>query len=301
MQAFTDFILQVTYPPNPIRTLDNSLTTDQAGRAQLLLRTRARRTRVADLQRLPHARPGAAASSAPTAVDASRTRPQLLKVAAPAQRCTRRSACSAWPAVPFFNAGDNGHQGRPDPRLRLPARRQRRHALPLPSGQRCSTRARSTPAASAATPSADRSKRSCSRSTATWRPIVGQQITLTNTNAATVASRIDLLLARADAGECDVIVKGHRRRRATRRLSHRRRPFPDRSHRRSTAVRQHAPRPGRHRRAGTHLHLRPTGQRRAQSASTATRTARTTATRLTPAPTRPTRTVCPSRAPTAGC
>jgi hypothetical protein len=34
MQAFTDFILQVTYPPNPIRNLDNSLTADQTiGRA----------------------------------------------------------------------------------------------------------------------------------------------------------------------------------------------------------------------------------------------------------------------------
>ncbi len=33
MQQFTDFILQVTYPPNPIRNLDNSLTSDQqAGR-----------------------------------------------------------------------------------------------------------------------------------------------------------------------------------------------------------------------------------------------------------------------------
>jgi hypothetical protein len=33
MQKFTDFILQVTYPPNPIRNLDNSLTPDQqAGR-----------------------------------------------------------------------------------------------------------------------------------------------------------------------------------------------------------------------------------------------------------------------------
>ncbi|HEX8113611.1 MAG TPA: beta-propeller fold lactonase family protein, partial [Kofleriaceae bacterium] len=33
MQAFTDYILQVTYPPNPIRNLDNSLTPDQqAGR-----------------------------------------------------------------------------------------------------------------------------------------------------------------------------------------------------------------------------------------------------------------------------
>jgi DNA-binding beta-propeller fold protein YncE len=33
MQAFTDFILQVTYPPNPVRNLDDSLTPDQqAGR-----------------------------------------------------------------------------------------------------------------------------------------------------------------------------------------------------------------------------------------------------------------------------
>jgi DNA-binding beta-propeller fold protein YncE len=33
MQAFTDFVLQITYPPNPIRNLDNSLTPDQqAGR-----------------------------------------------------------------------------------------------------------------------------------------------------------------------------------------------------------------------------------------------------------------------------
>ncbi|MFW2373248.1 MAG: beta-propeller fold lactonase family protein [Gammaproteobacteria bacterium] len=29
MQAFTDFVLQIMYPPNPIRNLDNSLTSDQ--------------------------------------------------------------------------------------------------------------------------------------------------------------------------------------------------------------------------------------------------------------------------------
>ena len=39
-------------------------------------------------------------------------------------------------------------------------------------------------------------------------PIVGQQITLTNTNAATVGPRIQLLLQRAALGECEVIVKG---------------------------------------------------------------------------------------------
>jgi hypothetical protein len=39
-------------------------------------------------------------------------------------------------------------------------------------------------------------------------PIVGQEITLTSTNAATVAARINLLIARAAAGECDLVVKG---------------------------------------------------------------------------------------------
>jgi YVTN family beta-propeller protein len=41
-----------------------------------------------------------------------------------------------------------------------------------------------------------------------FAPIVGQQTTLTNTNAAIVGPRIDLLVARAAAGECDVVVKG---------------------------------------------------------------------------------------------
>ena len=36
-------------------------------------------------------------------------------------------------------------------------------------------------------------------------PIVGQQITLDTTNAETVASRINLLIARADLGECDLM------------------------------------------------------------------------------------------------
>ncbi|MEO8602005.1 MAG: hypothetical protein ABI629_05460 [bacterium] len=39
-------------------------------------------------------------------------------------------------------------------------------------------------------------------------PVVGQQITLTSTNAGTVGARITLLAARAAVGECDLIVKG---------------------------------------------------------------------------------------------
>jgi hypothetical protein len=40
------------------------------------------------------------------------------------------------------------------------------------------------------------------------KPIVGQQTTRTSTNGATVDARINLLLARAAASDCDVVVKG---------------------------------------------------------------------------------------------
>jgi hypothetical protein len=39
-------------------------------------------------------------------------------------------------------------------------------------------------------------------------PIVGQQITITSANAAAAGPRIDLLVARAAAGECDLVAKG---------------------------------------------------------------------------------------------
>jgi hypothetical protein len=38
-------------------------------------------------------------------------------------------------------------------------------------------------------------------------PVVGQQITLSGDNAGAVAERVELLLARADAGDCDLIAK----------------------------------------------------------------------------------------------
>ena len=41
-----------------------------------------------------------------------------------------------------------------------------------------------------------------------YAPIVGQEITLTATNPAAVAARLDLLIARAAIGECDLVVRG---------------------------------------------------------------------------------------------
>ncbi len=40
-------------------------------------------------------------------------------------------------------------------------------------------------------------------------PIVGQQVTLTAASPKAAFARIDLLMARAGAGECDLVAKGH--------------------------------------------------------------------------------------------
>jgi hypothetical protein len=40
-------------------------------------------------------------------------------------------------------------------------------------------------------------------------PIVGQQVTLTKTNAAMAGPRLELLRSRADLGECDLVAKSH--------------------------------------------------------------------------------------------
>src|SRR5207249_2001720 len=116
MQRFADFILQVTYPPNPIRRLDNSLTADQqAGRNFYFNITSDTVQTCNGCHRLDPSR-------------GDTTRRQVEQ---------------------FMLAFDSN-----------------------------------------------------------LAPIVGQQITLTSTNAATVGPRIDLLLARAGQNECDVVVKG---------------------------------------------------------------------------------------------
>ena len=128
MQAFADFMLQVMYPPNPIRALDNSSTpTRQAGREFFFNNdsfvfggeifkcvschvTRSERQRGVR-RRLPgllrHERAGVWRR---VLADASRSRTCAT--------CTPRSACSASPRIrcsialslPFFDPSPQGDQ-----------------------------------------------------------------------------------------------------------------------------------------------------------------------------------------------
>ena len=177
MQAFTDFILEVTYPPNPIRALDNSLTADEQAGRDVLPELGRRRTSSSPATAATRStrRRASSAATASRASSSSRSSSRSRTCAT----CTRRSACSACRRSPFFNAGRQRPQGRPGPRLRLPARRQHRHRLPLPqhhgvqpdqpgrlpdpqSGRLPERRRRRSGCGA-------RSRPSCWRSTATWR------------------------------------------------------------------------------------------------------------------------------------
>ena len=113
MQAFTDFILQVTYPPNPIRKLDNSLTGGPAGGPQLLLRldsVRRRSARCNGCHALDTARSRLLRHRRRSSV---RGRAADVQDPAPAQPVPEgRHVRHAAPTGLFgFNAGDNGFKG----------------------------------------------------------------------------------------------------------------------------------------------------------------------------------------------
>ena len=144
----------MTYPPNPIRNLDNSLTPLQQAAGQNFYFNHAANGAGAavrplpQLQRLPHARsqrqrrrrPRTPASSAPTAGCRSSSRRSSSR-SRTCGTCTRRSACSAARPTNMVGTGCTLIPQSPDgpgaadgARLRLPARRRARHARALLHG-----------------------------------------------------------------------------------------------------------------------------------------------------------------------
>ena len=138
----------VTYPPNPIRRLNNTL--NASSRRATTSSSGASPTSLFNCDGC-HTLDPATACSAPTASRPSRARRRCSRSRTSAT-CTRRSACSA--------GRSDRAAGPAGPRLRLPARRQHRHGLPLPRRRRLLPDQRASSAASST---------SCSRSTPTSR------------------------------------------------------------------------------------------------------------------------------------
>jgi hypothetical protein len=226
MQAFTDFVLQVTYPPNPIRSLDNSLTPEQQKGYDLFTGPRkfdgadnCNGCHVID----PNARPGSAipgffGSSGLSSFDFL---PQTFKVPH-LRNLYQKVGMFGVPSASIFNPvtspggvflpgnldGPTGDQIRGfgfvhDGSIDTPFRFHNTvffTAIPgfnpggFPQG----------PEGAAEIAQMEAFLFVFDTNLA---PIVGQQATLASGNAATVGPRVTLLQARADVGECDLIAK----------------------------------------------------------------------------------------------
>jgi len=223
MNAFTNFILQVQLPPNPVRNIDNSLTTDQAAGRSFYLGSRF--SDGVNISGFGFNCNGchtlnAAQGFFGTDGNASFENEQQIVKVAHLRNMYQKVGMFGLPAGAFLNAGDNGfkgdqirgfgvlHDGSIDTIFRFFQATVFNNSNGVgfdgPNGGNDKRRQMEQFMLAFDTDIA---------------PIVGQQVTLTSTNSATVGPRIDTMIARAGAAftsatlggnvrECDLIVKG---------------------------------------------------------------------------------------------
>jgi hypothetical protein len=221
LDAFANFMLQVTYPPNPIRPLDNTLTADQDAGRQLFdsvncgIPSACPEGPPCEILRCvschtldPDGNPGTAAPGFFGTVGASSFafNPQLFKIPH-LRNVYQKVGRFGSPPIPGFINSDNDHQGDQirgfgflhagdfDTVFRF------HHGLSFiadpggfEDGAAGDVQRRQVESFLMAFPT-------------NLAPIVGQQITLTSSSSLAVLARIHLLRQRADAGECELVAK----------------------------------------------------------------------------------------------
>jgi DNA-binding beta-propeller fold protein YncE len=232
MQAFADFILQVTYPPNPNRNLDDSLTPDQqAGHDMYFQSTpvdlffNCNGCHVLDRTgnaQFGVAKPGFFGTDGHYSFDflsqffkIPHFRNLYQKVGMfgfPDNPFTVPGRC----APPCFGTGESNdfmgdqvrgfgyaNDGAIDTLYRFVSAitfAQNIPGIPVPN-----------PGGFEDSPAGNNRRRQLAQFLLAYetnlRPVVGQQVTVTEANQAAAAPRIALLISRADAGDCDLIAK----------------------------------------------------------------------------------------------
>jgi hypothetical protein len=224
MDAFTDFILQVTYPPNPNRPLDNVLTADQETGRQLFNSINCGIPACEDgncpiltcescHRQDPNANPGTAAPGffGTAGFSSFDFNPQLFKTPH-LRNLYQKVGMFGMPEHPGFPGTDNSfqgeqvrgfgfiHDGTVDTLFRFHHGPSFSEAFTgpgnggIPSGPAGELQRRQLEAFLLASPT-------------NLAPIVGQQITLTASSSPAVVARVQLLRQRADAGECELVAK----------------------------------------------------------------------------------------------
>ena len=195
MQSYTDFILTVRYPPNPIHALDNSFTSTQSTGQNIFLNSQIDGSTLQCVfcHKVPVGTDGFSSFEG---------EPQEFKIAHLRNLYQKVGMFGVppgaqAPATGFLGDQVRGfgflHDGSVDTVFDF------LHASVFNFGSNPDTKRRQVEAFLMAFDTG-------------LAPIVGQQASATSTTFAdpTVTARINLLIARADAGDCDLVVKGVR-------------------------------------------------------------------------------------------
>jgi DNA-binding beta-propeller fold protein YncE len=212
MQQLTDFVLQISYPPNPIRNLDNSLTpAQQAGRDFFFNVTVTPHGACETCHRLaPNANPTEGTFKGFFGADGRSSfapEPQVFKT--PHLR-------NLYQKVGMFGAGFTRGTLGPDAFMGDQVRGFGfQHDGAVPDLFRHTSGFDASPQNPFGIPNTAEgvtAKRNLEQFLLAFdsnlAPVVGQQVTLSAANHAVANPRIDLLRARADAGECELVAKG---------------------------------------------------------------------------------------------
>ena len=214
MTAFANFILDVRYPPNPIRNLDNSLTpSQQAGRNFYF---GPQPSDVFQTCNGCHVLNPASGFFGTDGFSSFEFEAQLLKIPH-LRNMYQKIGMFGMPDIDFVNSGDNGHKG---PQVRGFGFLHdgsfdtlfRFHNAQVFNQVNPAGLPVSNPGGFLNGPAGDPLRRQVEDFMFVFdsnlAPIVGQQATVTSTVDAAVSTRVALLAARAAAGECDLVVKG---------------------------------------------------------------------------------------------
>lgn len=209
MQAFSDFIMQLNYPPNPIRALDNSLTADQQDALEFWTGTISF-TLTGDFTCNDcHRIDAEAGFFGANGLSSFPNETQNFKIPH-LRNMYQKVGMFGNASIPTVNPGDNEHMGEQvrgfgyihdgsfDTLFRFnnvtdfTQTPENPHATPVsPEGMAMRRKLESLMLAM----------------DSNLAPVVGQQVTLSGKGSAATRARIALLQDRAEAGDCDLTVK----------------------------------------------------------------------------------------------
>lgn len=221
MQAFTDFQLQVMYPPNPIRALDNSLNADQAAGRDFFMNVKTfsflpeRTFTCEECHRLDvsanptDAFPGFFGTDGEVVGGEFS---QTFKIPHLRNMYTKVGAFGFPGGDPVFNTEGVSAFYDPDHKGDQIRSFGYTHDGSKDTAMRFFNAFVATPITPDGFTNFEQMRQVAEFTFAfdtNLKPVVGQQISLTASNGAVVGSRINLLRQRADQGDCDLIAKAH--------------------------------------------------------------------------------------------